>query len=336
MIQLVRLINSEMADFLEDAYLDANPDVAVAVKAGHFLSGFEHYQLVGKTEGRLLMPLSPCLTRQERVLLGLRHDGLGLEIGPSHNPIAAKRDGYNVHILDHLDQTALKAKYAHHGQYGVNIDNIEEVDFVWHGQPMSELIGKTECYDWIIASHVIEHVPDLISFFQQCEVLLKGDGLLSLIIPDKRFCFDHLNPSSSTGEFLDAFEMKRSRPSVGKVFDHFANACKRGNTIAWNSGEVGEFELIHSLEQAHRLWEQARTTDAYIDTHCWRFTPESFRLLIADFRLLGLLGLEIVNEFPTSGCEFYVTLGKTANITAPNALEQDRLSALHARKISEN
>ena len=321
-------------DFNEAGYLKANPDVALAVKSGQVPSGRAHYELVGRKEGRTCSAQGD-LSRHEKIMTGLRRGGLGLEIGPSHNPIAPKREGYNVHLLDHLDQNALRDKYADHGQYGVNVDNIEVVDFVWQGQPLSELIGKTECYDWIIASHVIEHVPDLITFFQQCEVLLKPEGRLSLVVPDKRYCFDHFNPYSSTGEFLDAFEAKRARPSVGKVFDHFANACKRGGKIAWNSGETGPFELIHSANQARSLWNQSRSTETYIDTHCWRFTPESFSLVLADFRMLGLVGLEIVNQFPTSGCEFYVTLGKSANSTVSEPLDQSRLAVLQARKISD-
>jgi predicted SAM-dependent methyltransferase len=314
--------------FDEAGYLRLNPDVASAVNAGQFKSGLAHYELFGREEGRTCFGLS----RHEKVMVGLKRDGLGLEIGPSYNPIAPKRQGYNVHILDYLDQKALRDKYADHSQYGVNI---EDVDFVWQGQPLSDLIGKTGVYDWIIASHVIEHVPDLITFLQQCEALLKPEGRLSLVVPDKRYCFDHFNPYSSSGEFLDAYEEKRSRPSVGKVFDHFANACKRGGKIAWSSAETGPFELIHSTEQARSLWNQARSTDTYIDTHCWRFTPESFRLVLADFTRLELVGLEVVKEFSTVGCEFYVALGKTDDSLLSKELDQDRLGVLQARKNSD-
>jgi hypothetical protein len=316
--------------FDEEGYLRANQDVALAVNAGQFQSGYAHYELLGRNEGRTL-DASCDLNRQEKVMAGLNREGLGLEIGPSHNPIAPKRDGYNVHILDHLDRDGLRNKYADHGQYGVNIDKIEDVDFIWQGQPLSELIGKTGCYDWIVASHVIEHVPDLITFFRQCEILLKTEGRLSLVVPDKRYCFDYLNHCSSTGEFLDAFEAQLSRPSVGKVFDHFANACKRGGNIAWNSTESGGLELIHPIEQARSLWNQARSEDTYIDTHCWRFTPESLRLVLADFKMLGLSGLEIVGEFVTVGCEFYVMLGRTGAGTE----SLDRLSLLQAKKASD-
>ena len=127
-------------EFNEAAYLAANPDVAVAISNGSFHSGREHYQKYGKGEGRMLKRLFGRSSREEKVFHLLDKKGAGLEIGPSHNPIAPKAKGFNVHILDHASAAELRNKYQGHG---VNLDNIEEVDFVWHGEPFSELIGKT-------------------------------------------------------------------------------------------------------------------------------------------------------------------------------------------------
>ena len=152
---------NEINSFDEVNYLLANPDVAAAVKNGKFKTGKDHFNLYGRSENRALHPSQLPKSRQEKVLSGLNVKGLGLEIGPNHNPVAPKREGFNVHILDHLSASDLKEKYKEHG---VNLDNIEDVDFVWKGEPLTALIGKNECYDWIIASHVIEHVPDLFTF----------------------------------------------------------------------------------------------------------------------------------------------------------------------------
>lgn len=84
------------------------------------------------------------LSRIEKALIMVDRKGLGLEIGPSHNPIAPKKQGYTVHILDHASADELRTKYKGHD---VNLENIEEVDFVWHGEHLQELIGKTSCYD---------------------------------------------------------------------------------------------------------------------------------------------------------------------------------------------
>lgn len=313
-------------EFNEAVYLAANPDVAVAISNGSFHSGREHYEKYGKGEGRMLKRLFGR-SREEKVFHLLDKKGEGLEIGPSHNPIAPKAKGFNVHILDHASAADLRSKYQGHG---VSLDNIEEVDFVWHGEPFSELIGKTGCYDWIIASHVIEHVPNFISYLQQCETLLKSAGILSLVIPDKRYCFDFFSSSSSTGNVLDAYAEKRVRPSHGQIFDHIANASKRDGNIAWGAdGLDGADELVHTFYEAQVHWEKSVTTTDYIDVHCWRFTPASFRLLISDLLNLGLCNLEIKAEFETTGCEFYVSLGKKSG----SPVQLDRLAILQSRKL---
>jgi len=251
--------------------------------------------------------LEKRLARADKALFLVDRSGLGLEIGPSHNPIAPKRSGFNVHVLDHLSAQELREKYVGHG---VDLDSIEEVDFVWEGQPLYELIGKSECYDWIIASHVIEHVPDFISFLQQCGILLKPQGVLSLIIPDKRYCFDYYNATTTTGDVLDAWLSKLTRPSPGKVFDHIANAAKCGGKIAWSADTSENIEMVHSFADAKAQWERARSPCEYIDVHCWRFTPVSFRLLLADLQSLGLINLGVALAFDTVGCEFFVSLVK--------------------------
>ena len=117
-------------------------------------------------------------------------NGRGLEIGPSFNPIAPKRKGYKVEIIDHLSRADLIAEYA---DAQISLYAIEEVDFIWKGEPYTELTGKRHFYDWVIASHVVEHMPDLIGFLNDCDHVLTVDGVLVLVIPDKN-CFDHFRP----------------------------------------------------------------------------------------------------------------------------------------------
>src|SRR3954453_7805199 len=95
--------------------------------------------------------------------------GKGLEIGPSHNPLMRKADGFDVEVLVYLDAEGLRRKYS---GAGLDVSAVEAVDFVSDGRPMTEVIGDRHRYDWIVASHVIEHVPDLVSFLVDCEALL--------------------------------------------------------------------------------------------------------------------------------------------------------------------
>jgi len=79
------------------------------------------------------------MDRKEKILRHINKNGTGIEIGPSYNPIAPKKEGYNVHIIDHLSKEELLVKYK---DFQVDLKKIEEVDFIWKGEKYADLIGK--------------------------------------------------------------------------------------------------------------------------------------------------------------------------------------------------
>jgi SAM-dependent methyltransferase len=294
-----------------------------AVNRGQFNNFFEHYKKYGHFENRTLRKK---INRKDKIFDKLDKQGLGLEIGPSHNPIAPKKDGFNVRILDHANSIELKKKYTGHG---VNLENIEEVDYVWSGENFEDLVGGAEIFDWIIASHVIEHVPDLISFLNQCDRILKKNGKLSLVIPNKFFCFDHFSSLTMTGEILDAHIQKRTRPTPGQIFNHLANASSRFGQLAWaDDGQGKPDALIHKISDAKEYFFRALNSEEYLDTHCWRFTPKTFNLILSDLNYLKLINLRPIQNFDTEGCEFFVTLQKNNSPLNRDSLEINRLSVL--------
>lgn len=251
----------------------------------------------------------------------LRHidkNGVGLEIGPSHSPVAPKRSGFKVDILDHLNREQLVEKYLAHD---VSLESIEDVDFVWSGEPYLELTGKPSHYDWIIASHVIEHTPDLIRFFHDCHSILKRDGVLSLAIPDKRYCFDYFRPLTGLAKVIDAHFYSHSIHSPGSAAEYFMNVVSKGKKIAWSKGSTGDFEFVHTLEDAIGATKSVVEDNAYLDVHAWCFTPHSFRLLLNDLYHLGYSPFQEMAFHEASGCEFFVTLNKQGNETRISRLD---------------
>ncbi len=235
---------------------------------------------------------------------------LGLEIGPSHSPIASRKEGYNAKTVDHANQKNLIKKYK---ALGIETANIEEVDYVWDGkQTLTELIGEQHKFDYVIASHVVEHTTDLITFLQDCQNLLKPGGKLCLAIPDKRYCFDYFRFPSTTGDLLEAHHNLNVRHTPGKVFDFLINAAKRGEDQAWSSTTTDKLSLVYDIDMARKKFSKAKTTKGYIDIHNWMFTPASFKLLIHDLQSLGIIRLSYVQELPTQGFEFFVTLSSRA------------------------
>ncbi len=258
------------------------------------------------------------MDRKEKILHDLNRQGLGLEIGPSHNPIAPKKDGFNVHVIDHMSKEELITKYRDHP---VNIENIEDVDFVWKGESYQELTQKSKYYDWIISSHSIEHTPDLIGFLKNCDQVLKDNGLISLAIPDKRYCFDHFRPITGLGKIIDSHIEKKVIHSAGDVAEFLLNFVTKGETIAWGDGSIGEYLLSNSDAIASEQMQYVMNSKAYVDVHAWCFVPHSFRLVIHDLYQLGFIPFQEVNFFPTAGCEFFVTLGRKGKTPVVNRLD---------------
>jgi hypothetical protein len=245
--------------------------------------------------------------RRARVLAAIDRNGVGIEIGPSHSPLAPKRDGFNVQIIDHFNRAQLRQKYTPHG---LDIDLIEEVDFVWHGQSYLELTGKPRHYDWIIASHLIEHTPDLIAFLNDCDSILNDTGVLSLVIPDKRYTFDRFRPITGLARVIDSHLAGNRIHSAGASAEYFMNVAARDQQLSWSAGRGHHYHFIHSASYARERIEEVLGKGSYLDIHNWVFVPHSFRLLVNDLYALGYTKLREVAFHPTEDSEFYVTLGR--------------------------
>lgn len=246
--------------------------------------------------------------------------GYGLEIGPSFRPVAPKSGGYNVKIVDHATADDLRTKYAGKSPQAVN--SIEEVDYVWRGGSLVDLLEPGASFDFIIASHVIEHTTDVVRFLRDCQALLKPGGRVVLAVPDKRFCFDFFRPVSTAGEAIQAYMDKRDRHSVATLFDHNSLLVRNGNIGAWTKvTPPSEVRLIFSPTRGMQSLEAALSSTDYVDAHAWQFTPSSFRLMLSDLRSVGLLNLHERDIVDGTSCEFFVRLQMEAGEDQIDRLE---------------
>src|SRR5437867_8279485 len=84
----------------------------------------------------------------------------GLEIGPLHNP-RLPRDHPNAFFLDHASADELREKYSNNAHTVAEMENIVDVDFVWKpGLTVQDVVGDHAPFDFVIASHVFEHLPN--------------------------------------------------------------------------------------------------------------------------------------------------------------------------------
>lgn len=242
----------------------------------------------------------------------------GLEIGALHNP-RLPADHPNAFFLDHASADDLRAKYAENAHMVQFMDAIVDVDFVWHpGMTLAEVVGDAAPFDFIVAAHVIEHIPNPIGWLQQLAHILRPGGVVSLVVPDKRFCFDARRQTTTTAQWVDAYLRGLDQPSFQQIFDHEANFA----------GDVDAAALWDGLDPAGLVRSDVPDPDVYayarclaqrdlgefIDVHCSTFTPDSFGALLDATRRLDLLPFEVTATFETErpSFEFYVSLTRSA------------------------
>lgn len=262
-----------------------------------------------------------------------------LEIGPSYNPLFPKASGRPVSVLDHASRDELIAKYR--DDPGADHSRIEEVDYVWRHGPLSEAVPAAArgTFDVMVASHVVEHTPDLVGFFVSAQEIVRPNGLLLLVVPDKRYCFDYFRPPSTTGEVLNAHLARRSRHTRGSLYDQKAYSVSSGGRVAWSPEPLAPLRLENDLAEARPLLTPPGADEPYRDAHNWRFTPAWFRLIVLELAWLGLADwrAEMVGE--TRHTEFPVRLrrGGTAwaRSFAPAQFQEMRLGLLKATLLEQ-
>jgi hypothetical protein len=271
--------------------------------------------------------------RREYLLNGLSKTDRLVEIGPSYNPLAPKAEGWCVFTIDHDDRRGLIEKYAN--DPSVSTSRIEEVDFVWRGGSLSDGIPAEQhgTFDAFLASHVIEHTTDVVSFLFSAQTLVGERGRIILAVPDKRKCFDLFRPFSSTGDAVVAYREKRARHTAKVLFDYAAYAVNKDGRPGWSIDNLIAPQLTVPFADTIRFLEKADAPD-YVDAHQWVFTPASFELMVLELSALGFVDLRVENCREAAETEFYAWLRKGAERLAPDHL-QNRRRALMNRMVVE-
>ncbi|MBW4693766.1 MAG: class I SAM-dependent methyltransferase [Lyngbya sp. HA4199-MV5] len=261
---------------------------------------------------------------------------VGVEIGPLTNPIVT-RDMGSIYYIDHASTEDLQAKYAN--DPATDISKIVDVDYIWGERSLAELTQNKQPFDYLIASHVIEHVPDLIGWLNEIRAILKPGGILSLAVPDKRQCFDYERQLTRLSDVFEAYLCRRKKPSSRQIFDHVASIVHLEGKYTWSKkvDETAEFTRYYSLNDAQVAAKSAFESDVYHDVHCWVFTPNSFFKLLRELAELGLLQFEVIQFYETTGCEFYVSLRAVDHAISPSSiqLEPEGNKPLQLRTMAE-
>lgn len=273
-------------------YRAQNPDL-IDLTASEL---WEHYNVFGREEGRVC---SVIATRQDFLQI-VGDANRKLEIGPFDAPVL---NGTMVDYADVLDSDDLRQRA---NDLGRNPGGVPEIRWVL---PNGDLSAITESYDVVLTSHAIEHTPDLVGHLQSVERLLTPGGRYALIIPDRRYCFDHYLPVTSIAEVLSAWSEGRERHSLQSLIEHRTMVTHNNPHEHW-SGNHGEISV--SSTELRKVIDEFQNLDDYIDVHAWKFDPHAFETIMSQLRELELTTFALERMYPTirDTFEFFVVLRK--------------------------
>jgi len=223
-----------------------------------------------------------------------------LEIGALNTPTFGSQD-YNVKFADWFSQDELIANYP-------NKENIIPVDFVIKEKNFGKNFDTR--FDLIIANHVIEHIPDMISWLAELSNISNSNGRLFLSIPDRRYTFDRDRQETTLSEFLDFYIRRLEMPDFRQVFEHLYYHNKVDAKEVWDGNNPPllprRFEAKSSMKKALAM------SKTYHSVHCNVFTKYSFEIAIDGINEsgLGFWSIEKIQEPAKYSNEFHVLLKK--------------------------
>jgi SAM-dependent methyltransferase len=262
----------------------------------------------------------PFVHRRDKLLQGLDLPALtGAEIGPLDRPLVRKGDG-SVYYVDHLDTEALRARWS--TDRNIDVSKLQ-VDAVWGAQSLREGIAAAAGegfagLDYVVASHVIEHVPDVITWLQEIQAVLKPGGQLRLAVPDKRFTFDYLRRTSDLAALLYAWQSRARVPNGPCVLDFCLNMAEIDMKAAWRGRiDPDTLKRFYDFNSALAIADDARKNGHYHDVHCWVFTPASLARCFAELARRRLLGFacERFDDTEVDNHEFIIALRQSGDAT---------------------
>jgi SAM-dependent methyltransferase len=145
----------------------------------------------------------------------------GIEIG-GPSPVFSKRGIFPVYpIVETLDNCNFDCTTVWEGAvnrgktYRFDSKKPNGEQHIVDATAMDEL--PSSAYDFVLSSHMLEHTANPILALSEWRRLLKDDGTLVLVLPDKRHTFDHHRPVTTMEHLVADFNARMTEDDLTHV-----------------------------------------------------------------------------------------------------------------------
>lgn len=218
--------------------------------------------------------LKPYRLRLQKYL-----EGSGIEIGALHNRMPVDRQRATVRYVDRLSLADQRRHYPELAAF-----EMLEPDIVAEADRLPMLADGSQ--DFVIANHLLEHLPDPIGALQEWYRLLKGGGVLFLALPDKRLTFDRDRPRTTLAHLL----ADQGDRGAGSRIGHFEEYSR----------------LVHKKTGAELDADVANLLAADYSIHFHVWIPEDIAELLGYLRTSAAQPWVIVEQVDNTGSDEFI------------------------------
>ncbi len=177
--------------------------------------------------------------------------GSGIEVGPGGTPLGVP-DGVTVRYVDRLtidDHSRLFPELPRDFGF-VKPDVIADLDT----DGLRAIDSGSQ--DFVICSHVLEHLADPLRFLDEAHRVLRVGGVLLVLLPDRRYTFDRDREPTPLSCLIRDHEVGATTPDDAHMTE-FLLGADQGPTFVLSDDPLERSELFE--------WHRSRS----IHVHCW-------------------------------------------------------------------
>jgi len=149
-----------------------------------------------------------------------------LEIGALAQPYKVNTET-NVIYADKYDGNTLKKMCKEH-LLGYNDNELDIKDIVCPSVvcDADKLPFDDNTFDAVVTSHILEHLSNPIKAIFEWLRVIKPNGYIYFIVPDKRFTFDEPREVTPVQHIVDDFEQEIEKTAFSHYYDFYINVHK--------------------------------------------------------------------------------------------------------------
>src|SRR3972149_10541180 len=148
--------------------------------------------------------------------------GLGIEIGPLNLPVETDKRCCRVKYVDRLTPDEVKRRFPELKDVDIIPPDII-FDVALDG--LSPIADNS--LDFVIASHLHEHVPNPLGLIKECYRVLRNNGVLYLAAPDKNYTFDRDRQRTTLTHLIHDLENDTMTVDEAHLVDWVTHANKK-------------------------------------------------------------------------------------------------------------